>query len=345
MPNKLRLIQAGVGGHGRGWLRNVTSQSDDVEVVAVADPNPEARHAAAELLSLDADRAFDDLADAVGRVEADAVLSVTPPAVHRPHAELALGHGLHLLVEKPLAPSLDDARHMVELADDRGLQLMVCQQRRWDPEPAALARLVRERPVGEAGHTHIQFDLFADFRGSFRQSMPHVLLVDMVVHHIDLIRHILGKDVAKVYAVDFNPEWSQAEGLYENGPGLKMVLTMTDGTHVSYSGDWSARGRQSSWQGDWRIQCERGAIEYSRSQGLVISEGGRFGMGATEERLDLPEPPAGTSQKQLLGAFAEACRTGEPGLTSGRDNLKTIAAVFAAVESCETGRVVDVPAV
>jgi predicted dehydrogenase len=340
MSDPLKLIQAGVGGHGKGWLHHTTSTSEQVEVVAVVDPNDDARQAAVEHLGLDPKHAFADLEAAVEAVEAEALLSVTPPAIHRQQAETAFGHGLHLLVEKPLSDTLADAKDMVDLADQAGKQLMVGQNRRWDPEPIALEQLVADRPLGEVDHAHLTFDLFTDFRGSFRQTMPHVLLVDMAVHHIDLIRHVFKQDITRVYAVDFNTKWATREELSEDGIALKMILTLRDDTYVSYTGDWSARGRQSSWQGDWRIQCERGAMEFSRSHGIVLSEGGFFGEGATERSIEIPKTPS--SQGQLLAAFVRACRTGEPGLTSGRDNLKTLAAVFAAVESCETGNVVDV---
>ncbi len=338
---KLRLIQAGVGGHGRSWFFDTASQSPDFDVVALADPNAEALAKAGDAIELPADRRFSELADAVAKVKADAVLSVTPPAVHPEHASLAFDAGLHLLVEKPLAEDLESARRMVEQAESAGKQLMVGQNRRWDAEPTLLKQVFDERPYGDFGHAHLDFFLPGDFRGSFRQSMRHVLLVDMAVHHIDLIRHVLGRDIWQVYATDFNPTWSAQQGLYEHGAALRMILTMDDDTVVSYAGDWSAKGRPNSWQGAWRIQCADGAIRFDdRLGGVELSTCKTWGSDVQHELR--PIPPGDPSQAQLLAAFAESVRTGRPGLTSGRDNLKTVAAVFAAVESCETGRAVEV---
>ena len=337
---KLRLIQAGVGGHGRGWAMDTVANSPDFEPVALADPNAAALATAGEALGVPEGRRFADLADAVRAVEADAVLSVTPPRVHAKHAEIAFGHGLHLLVEKPLAEDLPTARRMVDLADAAGRQLMVGQNRRWDAEPVALRRAMDDRPVGEFGHGHIDFHMPADFRGSFRQSMPHVLLVDMAVHHVDLIRFVLRRDVARVWAEDFNPAWASEEGLYEHGASLRMVMTLDDGTKMSYAGDWSARGRATSWQGAWHLQCARGAIAFDDHLGGVeVRTCDTWGKDLHIDRRPIHD--AGPSQGQLLAAFARSVRTGEPGLTNGRDNLKTVAAVFAAVESCETGQVVE----
>lgn len=339
--SKLRLIQAGVGGHGRGWFFNTTSQSDDFELVALVDPNGEALNKAGDHINLPADRRFADLADAVKRVEADAVLSVTPPVVHPLHAQIAFENQLHLLVEKPLAENLATARKMVEQAELANRQLMVGQNRRWDPEPSFLKQIFDEKPFGDFGHGHVDFFLPADFRGSFRESMRHVLLVDMTVHHIDLARHILGRDIAKVYAEDFNPAWAAEGGFYQHGAALRMILTMEDGTKLSYAGDWSAKGPPNSWQGAWRLQCAGGAISFDdRLGGVELATCEQWAGQVRREIRPIPKVPA--SQGQLLSAFAESIRTNTPGLTSGRDNLKTIAAVFAAVESCETGRTVEV---
>jgi predicted dehydrogenase len=343
----LRLIQAGVGGHGRSWCFDTVADHPAVEVVAIVDPDASALEAARERLGLPHSLCFASLEGALRATSAsepEALLSVTPPAAHGEQARLAFDARLHVLVEKPIAPDLATARTMVEQAATVGRQLMVGQNRRWDPEPSALKRVMDEQPVGAFGHGHVDFFLAADFRGSFRQTMPHVLLVDMAVHHVDLVRYVLGRDVKRVFAQDFNPAWSSAEDFYRDGAALRMVLTLSDDTVVSYAGDWSARGRPNSWQGAWTLQCAGGRIEFDDSiGGIRLTRGEAWGRDVVAELR--PIPPGPSSQQQLLDAFIEAVRTNIPGMTSGADNLKTIAAVLAAVESCETGFPVDLPGV
>ena len=335
---RLRLIQAGVGGHGRSWA-DVLKDHPDARAVAVVDVNADALAKAGDALGVPAEHRFADLAAALAAVECDAVLSVTPPRVHPVHAELAAGAGKHFLVEKPLAEDLPTARRMVDRFDAAGLQLAVGQQRRYDADMLALRAAVQAKPVGDLGHGHVDFYIPADFTGSFRETMPHVLLVDMAVHHFDLIRSVTGRDVRRVYAVSFNPAWSW----YEGQAALKVILTLDGDVPFSYSGDWSARGRDTSWQGDWRLQCAEGDLRFGkRTGGVEVDRGGRgFAdtLAGTEYR---PIPPAGNAQAALLSDFVAAVRAGTPAQTSGRDNLKTVAAVFAAVESAETGRAVDV---
>src|SRR3982750_4431723 len=114
--NKLRLIQAGVGGMGKAWWSTATNASPDFDLLAIVDVSDAAVSQAGATLNVPADRRFKSLESAIDAVQADAVLTVTPPAVHVEHAKLAFARGLHLLSEKPIADTLANARLMVDLA-------------------------------------------------------------------------------------------------------------------------------------------------------------------------------------------------------------------------------------
>src|SRR5438309_1914940 len=121
---KLRLIQCGVGGMGKAWRENATEKSPDFELAAIVDILDGPLNEAGEALNVPAERRFTTLESALKRVEADAVLTVTPPPVHVEHARLAFEHGLHVLTEKPIADSLENAKLMVKLAADANRQLV-----------------------------------------------------------------------------------------------------------------------------------------------------------------------------------------------------------------------------
>src|SRR5437762_1604151 len=74
-----------------------------------------------------------------------------------------------------------------------------------------LRRLVREKPVGEFGHGHIDFYIAAEFEG-FRAKMEFPLLVDMSIHHMDLIRAVTGRNISRITAQSFRPSWCWYEG-------------------------------------------------------------------------------------------------------------------------------------
>ncbi len=129
---KLRLIQCGLGGMGKAWRDNATApssptRSPDFEVVAGVDIDDRVLHETGDQMRLLGERRFNDLGDAIASIEADAVLTVTPPAVHAEHAQLAFTNGLHLLTEKPIADTLENAKLMVDWARRAGRQLVVAQ--------------------------------------------------------------------------------------------------------------------------------------------------------------------------------------------------------------------------
>src|SRR5688572_6530955 len=98
--SKLKLIQCGVGGMGGAWLNSSTTQSPDFDLVALVDINEEPLVKAREITGLGEEKCFASLEEAIANVEADAVLSVTPPVVHVQHARIAFANGLHYQCEK-----------------------------------------------------------------------------------------------------------------------------------------------------------------------------------------------------------------------------------------------------
>jgi predicted dehydrogenase len=195
---------------------------------------------------------------------------------------------------------------------------------------------VTEKPVGALGHGHLDFYIGADFTGTFRESMPFPLLVDMAIHHLDLIRATTGKNIAKVTAQTFNPSWSW----YHHHAGLKMLLELEDGTPFSYSGDWSALGRQTKWNGDWRLQCAEGSIHLQQDK-IAVARCERWSKNESETEIEIPKVDQ-SGQARLLSDFASAIRTHTPSETSGADNLWSFGAVVAGVTSASDGRTIDV---
>lgn len=341
LMDRLKLIQCGVGGFGQHWV-DLTCRSEDFEVAAIVDIAEPALSSAGDKYSIPANRRFTSLEAALASIDADAVLSVTPPAVHLEHARLAFSRGLHMMTEKPVAVDLQTAMEMTSLAKRAGRHLLVSQNYRFNAPMLKLRDVLRQQPVGSFGHGDIDFYIPADFTGTFREQMPYVLLVDMAIHHLDLIRSITGRNIVRVFARTFRPAWSW----YAHHPGLKMVLELENGGFFSYSGDWSARGRDTNWNGNWRLQCEHGSIHYESSTGkderIVVARSSRgFSHDVQEEALTW-DTPAKLGQAATLQMFAQAIRTGQKCEISAEENLWSFGAVMAALKSEQEQCCVDV---
>jgi predicted dehydrogenase len=334
---KIRLIQAGIGGMGGAWWKGAIKDNPDIDLVAIVDIADQPMNVCGDALGIPQNRRFNDLAAAIKAVEADAVLTVTPPAVHIQHAELAFGNGLHLLTEKPIGNTLDDAKRMVRLARDAGKQLVVAQNYRYHAPIVTMMRLLRDGTLGPIGHGKIDFHLPGDFRATFRKAMEFPLLLDMSIHHIDLVRGITGRNIEKVYAKTFRTDWSW----FDHHPGLNMLMELEGGISFNYHGDWTARGRNTSWNGAWRIQCEHGSVELLNDETIVRSTSDYWPATPVSQTIPADPVPA-NGQRSVLNSFVTAIRTGTPAPTSGADNLWSYGAVCAGAISAREGRTVDV---
>ena len=324
---KLRVIQVGVGGFGRGWVE-VLARSEEVEVVGLVDVDQQALEEAGEKLGVD--ELFTNFEEALGKVEADAVLDVTPPTFRTEITLKALKAGRHVLSEKPLALSMEDAKAIVRAADEAGRVYMVSQNYRFNPVPRTIRKLLGERAKGKVEYVVVEFQKGPRFVG-FRTEMEYPLLVDMSIHHFDLMRYLLDSDVEWVQVESFRPTWSW----FRHDPSFFMVLKMADGTLISYSGSWVTRGFETTWNGRWRFACSEGSLLWDNDK-LYLSAGTKGRRKA--ELVDMPL----TNQDYSLHEFVSSIREGREPETSGRDNIRSLAVVFASVLSARTGRRVKV---
>jgi len=270
-------------------------------------------------------------------VEADAVLLVSPPSTHRPLAELALGNGLHVLCEKPLALELRDAEALASAAARTRLNLMVSQNYRFRRQPRALRELISSRALGRL--TGIKITCRRDLRRSFvaprgwRAEMSHPYLLEMAIHHVDLLRMITGREVGRVDAL----AWKVPDSPFRQEPNVSALLRLDDGTPVAYEGDFAACGGETSWNGDWELvgararATWRGGVE-NPLRGSVIIE--RYGT--SPERVVLPRLPA-LDRSGVLCELRRAIAEGTPTECEAADNVKSLVVVLALGRSVEAG--------
>jgi predicted dehydrogenase len=334
----LRVVQVGVGLWGRSWAELV-ARARGFRLVGVVDAGAAAR-VWAEGLGVPV---FRRLEQALGAVQPELVLLVSPPATHRPLAETALAAGSHVVIEKPLAPALADAQAIADASRSHGRIAMVAQNYRFRRQARALAALVRD---GELGRLHvIRSECRRDLRAAWisprdwRGRMPHPYLLDMAIHHVDLVRAITGREIAEADA----RSWPVPDGPFRHDPAVEAILTLTDGTPVAYHGTWAQSfGRETSWNGDWELVGSLGRATWTGGvgnalRGTVTVE--RYGDGS--RRASLPVLPA-LDRLGVLHEARRAIRAGDEPECSAADNVRTLAAVLAIARSTEERRPVRV---
>jgi predicted dehydrogenase len=338
----IRLVQVGMGGWGRNWATNVIKRSEDVELAACVDLNAEMLVQAQQLLSIPPERCFQTLESALASVEADAVLITGSLPAHVPVALEALNAGKHVLLEKPFAPTIAQAQEVVETAAKRNRVLMISQNYRFFPAVRAVTALVREGTLGSIGSVNIDFRRYnntsaVEGRPYYQGWQP--LLVDMAIHHFDLMRVVLGQEPSQITCQTWNPPWSR----FVDPAAAAATITFDGGAVVSYRGSWVSPGPKTCWSGEWHVECSRGEIVWTSRDDTAPDHVSVRLLGKRVRQVQLPEIPL-TDRHGSLKAFVQAVCTGQEPECSGRDNLYTMELMLAAVESATSGLPVSIAA-
>lgn len=321
----------------RGWLKAISQAelSGRVQIVGFVDVDLDAANRL---------RAESGFADAVTGTALDAVLDATRPdivfdiVVPGARANVvatALRRGCHVLSEKPLASSLDEARELIRLAKAGDRLHVVVQNRRYISGVRRIRRLIESGALGEVTALHADFFIGAHF-GGFRDVMQNVLLLDMAIHTFDAARFMSGRNAVAVYCHESNPRGSW----YRHGAAATAIFELEDEMSFTYRGSWAAEGANTSWESQWRIVGTRGTILWDGLEGFdarVVA--GDEGFNRPLATLAVPEPADDAlthGHQSVIAEFLRAIETGRPPETVSTDNVKSLAMVFGAIESART---------
>ena len=330
-----RAVLVGCGGISRRWLTDIQGM-DDVEMVGLVDLRREAAVERADEFNLSQAKIGIDLNEVLGELQPDVVFNCTVPEAHLEVTLTALGHGCHVLGEKPLADTMDHAKGMIRAAQQAGKILAVIQNRRYRPEIRKLRAFLDSGVLGRVTTVNSDFYIGAHF-GGFRDRMEHVLLLDMAIHSFDQARLICGQDPLSVYC----KEWNPAGSWYDHDASAVAVFQMTQGVVLTYRGSWCAEGLNTAWDCHWHILGEKGAVTWDGAETFraqVVAKSGGF----RSEWADVAVPDVDPQGKVgghagNIREFVEAVRSGGTPETVCTDNVKSLAMVFGAIKSAETG--------
>jgi predicted dehydrogenase len=320
---------------GKHWLR-LLAERPDAEVVALVDTDEDALADTRRIGDYEERVCFSTLGDALGTVEADALVCVTPPEHHRACAIQAMQAGLDVITEKPMAQDPESCLAMLSASRSTGRICVVSQNYRYRPETWTLARLVADGRIGEIGQIKIDFYLGHDFGGGFRHEMAYPVLMDMAIHHFDLIRFVSGLNAVSVRGEVWNPPWSN----YRGECSCSLVFEMENGARVVYNASWCAKGQFCGWDGNWQIEGSKGCLLYG-DEGVTLCDVPQLYVVNHRETVQARGPER-LEQDYVLDDFTRAVESGARPKTDVFDNIRSIAMVFAAVEAVRTERRIPV---
>ncbi len=305
-----------------------------VHLVGVWDDD---RRRAAAAAAPVATRAFDEADDLLERV--DGVVIASANSRHRRLVEMAARAGVHVLCEKPLATTVDDARAILGACADAGVRLMTAFPMRWNPAARALETALRSGALGtpvflEGVNTGTIPDVHAPWFVDPILSGGGAV-TDHVVHLADLFRWILRSEVVEVYAVANRILQERFAGVETGG---LVSMRFANGVSATIDCSWSKPRSYPTW-GGLSVQA--------------IGTGGAFGIDAFRQHLavygtresGISWPAWGPNADEgMLAEFLSVVRDDREAMVTGTDGLRAVEIVNAAYRSIAAGAPVSLTA-
>lgn len=330
----------GCGAMSAEWLRSAKELG--VEIAALVDLNIDMARSRATEFQIDSP-VFDCLDEAIAGAGAELLFDCTIPAAHAEIDEKALANGLHVLVEKPLATTLEGAMRVIDLAAKNQLVHAVIQNRRFNPGIRKIRHLIEQGLIGELTTVNIDFFVPAHF-GGFREKMDHILLTDMAIHPFDSVRYLTGANAESVYCEEWNPKGSW----WQHGASAHAIFHMNGGIRCTFRGSWCSEGLRTSWDSVWRIVGTEGTIcwdglEDIRGERVKIGKEGPVKHGLFYETeaftaTEKPNPFETRGHLSVMRQFLGDVSDGIPAETRSTDNIQSLAMVLRAIESGKSGQ-------
>jgi D-apiose dehydrogenase len=311
-------------------------------LTALCDRSPERAGEAARRFGID--RIYTDVAGMLEGERPDFIDIITPPESHTEICGLAGQRGVHVLCQKALAPTFDEASALVEAAERAGIRLMVHDNFRFQPWHRELRRLIDEDAIGAVHAIACRTRMGDGWRPSayldrqpYFRTLPRLLVFETGVHFIDVFRYLAG-EIRQVYATlrRRNP------AIVGEDAGVIVFEFETNATAV-----WDASRYNESLDSDPRYTFGEFLVE-GRTGSLRVDERGRLlvhtlGEPAREHAYAHEARGfAGDCCYRAIQHFVDRLHDGTHFETAGRDYLRTLSVQEAVYTSATTGRAVEV---
>ncbi|CAM3928714.1 oxidoreductase [Lederbergia lenta] len=329
--SKLKVIQVGTGGFGTSWLE-IIDNFEAIELVGVVDVNHKNLLNAKEFIKNNKVEYFTDHLEAFSKIKADIAVIITPPQTHKRLALDALENNLNVFMEKPIAHTLEDALELLEKSKQYRKFVMISQNYRWRPEIEAVKQAVQKEKIGKIEYVEWNFRRATKF-GGWRDQYEEILIEDMSIHHFDLMRHILGVEPSTVFAKSMKPSWS-----WFNGKSTATVIMNFENVLINYFGSWVTRGKETPWNGEFKLVGEKGVIELNDDCPSITFADGMF-------KELLPVPMEFEDREYSLYEMTEAIKENRKPITDIADNINSFAIVGAALESIKQEKEIEITSV
>jgi predicted dehydrogenase len=329
---KLRTAVIGVGSMGKNHAR-VYWELPNVDLVGVADFDQDTADAIAHKYGTKAYYSYQELLD---EAQPDAVTLAVPTVYHRDIALDIIARGIPLLIEKPIAFTVEEGQSIIDAAKKANVKLMIGHIERFNPAILALKQHISE---GELGRI-IQMD--AHRQGPFPARIADVgVVVDLAVHDLDVMRFVSQKEIIRVYAETEKRIHSKYEDLmtslvrFSDGIIGTLVINWLTPTKIR---EFIVTGERGLYRCDYLTQdlyfYENPVSSGSEWDNLRVLRGVREGQ--MIRHIISKKEPLRSEQE----AFIDAVENDKPVPISGEDGLKALELAKTIVQSGTEHRII-----
>jgi predicted dehydrogenase len=305
--NPLKLGVVGVGVMGSNHAR-VLAEIAGVHLVGVVDPERKQREFVARTLGC---AEFSDL-DALFRSGVDAVTIAAPTHLHHDLALKCISHGINVMVEKPIAPTVEEGRAIVAAARRAGVTLMIGHVERFNPAVESIKRAIEDQDILSIAITRV---------GPFPPRMSNVgVVIDLAVHDIDLIRWFTDSEI-----VEIQPQLSSAVAEREDIALLQFRTASGVLAHIN-----------TNWLTPFKARTIHVATRDKYLIGdlltLQVTECFGFQPDGSYSMRHLSVGYAEPLRAELL-SFVNAIRSGQPPAVTGEEGVASLEVAIRCLDS------------
>ncbi len=281
---------------------------------------------------------YDNAEELLRREQPDFVDIITDVNTHRGFVELAAAHQIPVICQKPLAPTLTDARAMVATCQQAGVPLFVHENWRWQTPLRELKTVLDTGRIGRVFRARVTYaNSFPVFDNQpFLKELEQFILTDIGTHVLDTTRMLFGE------ATTLCCRTARVHSDIRGEDVATVMLGMTSGATVTCEMSYASRVEHDRFPETFVFtEGERGSVELGPDYWIRITTAD--GTQArrcpppfyawTDPRYTLAQSAGVACNANLLGAL----RGDHPAETTGVDNLKTLQLVFSAYESAASG--------
>jgi predicted dehydrogenase len=325
---KLALCIVGCGQFARTFVQGIQPLRDEIDLFFASR---DLKRAQAYAAVFQGSGAFGSYEAAAADPGVEAMYLCTPHHLHQAHVAIAAQAGKPILVEKPIARTLEEGRAIIAEAHRTGVILMVAENYRFMAAVRQCKALIERGLVGDLRLVQLQEE--APFQpGQWRSSRDlngGGVFIDGGIHKVHLLRYLTGKP-EHIYAAAL----PQALDQHEGEDGVVVMTRGASGVVGVMNHAWTSAHRPSP---PWvSVSGTRGRIYFEVGASWLSME-----QGSTERTWQFPEDASGLIP--MVQAFRDSIQLGQEPETSGAEGLRDLEVVLKAYESMEQGVSLPLP--